>query len=81
MKKQNIIRLFRFGRKHLPIYRLGVSPGYVHPSKKSAQDYIGSYDPKTKKLNVNKNKLERYLKLNIELSSTVESILKKNKLI
>lgn len=81
MKKQLTIRLFRFGRKHKPFFRIGVSSGYTHPSKGNALEFIGSYDPVSKAFKINEDRAKYYIALNIELSNSVKSIFKNNQII
>lgn len=80
MKKNLIIKLCRFGKKHAPFYRFGVMPVFRHPSKRFALEYLGWYNPFTKEIKVNKERLEHYLSLNIALTDTVSSLLKKHNL-
>jgi ribosomal protein S16 len=81
MKKQLTIRLFRFGKKHQPFYRLGVSLGHTHPSRGAAKEFVGTYDPTTKILKVDQERVAYYLGLNTALSETVKSIFTKNLII
>lgn len=81
MKKQLTLRLFRFGRKHSPKFRLGVSQGFRHPSKGNAIEFVGFYDPNSKETKLNLERINHYLALNIELSDSVKSLLKKQQVI
>lgn len=67
-------------RKHLRKYRVAVAEKYRHVTKKSVED-IGWYDPYLKKLSIRQDRLNYYLALNIDISDTLRSILKKNSLI
>lgn len=56
------IRLQRMGRKALPIYRLAVQEAQRHPSSGRVVAYVGSYNPHTKDVKIDKDKVEFYLK-------------------
>lgn len=73
-----IARLQRIGKIHRAEYRLVVAEKRRHVSK-LAHEVLGNYNPATKKLTITKPEaLQKFLDLNIELSETVKSILKKN---
>lgn len=78
MQRKLTLKFCRFGRKHLPVFRLGVLPKYRHPSKQFAIEFIGWYNPINKKFAVNEEKLKEYLGLNIEITRSVESFLVNN---
>lgn len=46
------IRLQRVGRKGHPIYRVAVQEAHRHPSSGRVVEYIGTYDPHTKKASI-----------------------------
>jgi len=56
------IRLQRLGRKAMPVYRLAVQEAQRHPSSGRVVAYVGTYNPHTKEINLNKEKIEFYLK-------------------
>lgn len=56
------IRLQRLGRKAMPVYRLAVQESQRHPSSGRVVAYVGSYNPHTKEVKLNKEKIEYYLK-------------------
>src|SRR5688572_4135797 len=56
------IRLQRLGRKAMPVYRLAVQESQRHPSSGRVVAYVGSYNPHTKEVKINKEKVEFYLK-------------------
>ena len=68
-----VIRFKPMGRKHAKHYRLSVSQKTRHVTKKSHED-IGWYNPYTKESNVNQERLNHYLELNIEISDSVQSL-------
>lgn len=73
-----VIRLHRIGRVHKPFYRLVLAQKHKHVSKKFIHNF-GTYNPITKELKIiEAEKLQKYLDLNVELSDTVRSLLKKN---
>ena len=74
------IRLQRNGRTHLPVYRIIVQESQRHPLSGRVVAEIGSFDPQTKKLTLDKEKVEFYLKNGAQPSSRVAFILKKNKI-
>lgn len=56
------IRLQRLGRKAMPVYRLAVQEAQRHPSSGRVVTYVGTYNPHTKEVSLNKEKIEFYLK-------------------
>jgi len=78
MQRKLTLKFCRFGRKHLPIFRLGVLPKFKHPSNQFALEFVGWYNPVTKKFSVNEERLKYYLDLNIEITSSVQSFLANN---
>ncbi len=72
------IRMQRNGRTHLPVYRIIVQESQRHPLSGRVVAEIGSYNPETKNLTLNKEKVEFYLKNGAQPSSRVAFILKKN---
>jgi|694.fasta_scaffold02661_13 ribosomal protein S16 len=79
MKKNLVIKLCRFGRKHSPFYRFGVLPAYRNPNKNFALEYIGWYNPITKEYSVKQDRLDYYLSLNIQITPSSKAIFLKNK--
>jgi ribosomal protein S16 len=75
-----IIRLKPGGKKHRKHYRISIFEKHKHVTKKTVED-IGWYNPYTKEISVNKDRLDYYLSLNIEKSDTVGSLLKKHQYI
>lgn len=69
------IRLQRLGRKALPIYRLAVQESRRHPSSGRVVAYVGSYNPHTKDVSLNKEKVEFYLKNGAQPTPRVVRIL------
>lgn len=55
------IRLQRLGRKGYPTYRLAVQESQRHPSSGRVVAYVGSYNPHTKSITLDKEKVETYL--------------------
>ena len=68
------IRLQRNGRTHLPVYRIIVQESQRHPLSGRVVAEVGSFDPKTKKTVLNKEKVEFYLKNGAQPSTRVARI-------
>lgn len=71
------IRMQRNGRAHLPVYRIVVQEAQRHPLSGRVVAELGSYNPETKKVVVNKEKVEFYLKNGAQPSSRVAFVLGK----
>lgn len=56
------IRLQRLGRKAMPVYRLAVQEAQRHPSSGRVVTYVGAYNPHTKEVKIDKEKVSYYLK-------------------
>jgi small subunit ribosomal protein S16 len=74
------IRFYPTGRKHKKTYRIVAAQKTKHVSKKF-HEILGWYNPHTKDANLNKDRINHYLKLNTELSESVKSLLKKHALV
>jgi small subunit ribosomal protein S16 len=55
------IRLQRLGRKGYPVYRIAVQEAQRHPSSGRVVAYVGSYNPHTKEVSVQKDEAQKYL--------------------
>ena len=55
------IRLQRLGRKGYPVYRIAVQEAHRHPSSGRVVAYVGTYNPHTKDVKINKDEAEKYL--------------------
>lgn len=73
------IRLQRVGRKGYPVYRIAVQEAQRHPSSGRVVAYVGSYNPHTKEVNLNKEKIETYLGNGAQPSPRVVRILEAEK--
>ncbi len=71
------IRMQRNGRTHLPVYRIIVQEAQRHPLSGRVVAEVGNYNPETKKVVLNKEKVEFYLKNGAQPSSRVAFVLKK----
>jgi small subunit ribosomal protein S16 len=69
------IRLQRLGRKAMPVYRLAVQEAQRHPSSGRVIAYVGTYNPHTKEVTVNKEKIDFYLKNGAQPTPRVVRIL------
>ena len=72
------IRMQRNGRTHTPVYRIVVQESQRHPLSGRVVAEVGSFNPDTKKLVLDKAKVEFYLKNGAQPSSRVALILEKN---
>lgn len=73
------IRLQRLGRKALPIYRLAVQESRRHPSSGRVVAYVGNFNPHTKDVTLDKEKVEFYLKNGARPTPRVVRILAEQK--
>lgn len=69
------IRLQRLGRKAMPVYRVAVQEAQRHPSSGRVVAYVGAYNPHTKEVKLNKEKVEFYLKNGAQPSPRVVRLL------
>lgn len=72
------IRMQRKGRAHYPTYRIVVQESQRHPLSGRVVAEVGNYNPETKALTLDKEKVEKYLSNGAQPSSRVAFILKKN---
>ena len=71
------IRLQRNGRKALPLYRIVVQEAQRHPLSGRIVAQVGSYNPHTKEISLDKEKVEKYLGNGAQPSTRVIRILAK----
>src|SRR5690606_32515921 len=74
------IRLQRLGRKGYPVYRAAVQEAQRHPSSGRVVAYVGSYNPHTKDVKFDKEKVEFYLKNGAQPSPRVVKLLEAEKI-
>lgn len=74
------IRLQRIGRKDYPIYRVAVQESQRHPSSGRVVAYVGSYNPHTKEVKFNNEKVEKFLNNGAQPTPRVAKLLKENKI-
>jgi small subunit ribosomal protein S16 len=74
------IRLQRLGRKALPVYRVAVQESQRHPSSGRVVAYVGAYNPHTKEVKLDKEKIEFYLKNGAQPSPRVVRLLEADKI-
>lgn len=55
------IRLQRIGRQGYPVYRVAVQESQRHPSSGRVVAYVGAYNPHTKEVKLDTEKVEFYL--------------------
>ncbi len=70
------IRMQRNGRTHLPVYRIVVQESQRHPLSGRIVAEVGNYNPETKKVVLDKEKVEFYLKNGAQPSTRVARVLK-----
>ncbi len=75
------IRLQRMGRKGTPIYRIAVQESQRHPSSGRVVAYVGSYNPHTKHVTVDKEKVEKYLSNGAQPTPRVVKLLSAEKVV
>ena len=69
------IRMQRNGRVHAPVYRIVVQESRRHPLSGRVVAEVGNYNPETKKVVLDKEKIEFYLKNGAQPSSRVARVL------
>lgn len=74
------IRLQRLGRKALPVYRVAVQESHRHPSSGRVVAYIGSYNPHTKAVKFDTEKVTFYLKNGAQPTPRVVRLLQEQKI-
>lgn len=70
------IRLQRIGRKGYPVYRIAVQEAQRHPSSGRVVAYVGSYNPHTKEVNLQKETAQKYLDNGAQPTPRVVKLLK-----
>lgn len=73
------IRLTRRGKKKQPIYRIVVAE-HTRPVKGKFIEILGFYNPRTKEIGLNKEKIEKWLGNGAQPSDSVAMILRKEKI-
>lgn len=71
------IRMQRNGRAHTPVYRIVVQEAQRHPLSGRVVAEVGNYNPETKKVVLDKEKVEFYLSHGAQPSGRVAHVLKK----
>ena len=71
------IRMQRNGRVHAPVYRIVVQEAQRHPLSGRVVAEVGNYNPETKHVVLDKEKVEFYLSHGAQPSSRVALVLKK----
>jgi len=74
------IRFTRMGRKHLPHYRIVVTPNREKRDSKPIE-FLGTYSPLSKLMEIKKDRVEYWLSVGAQPSKTVKNLLVKNKII
>ncbi len=73
------IRLQRLGRKALPVYRLAVQESHRHPSSGRVVAYVGSFNPHTKAVKIDTEKVSFYLTNGAQPTPRVVRLLQQEK--
>ena len=71
------IRMQRNGRVHAPVYRIVVQEAQRHPLSGRVVAEVGNYNPETKRVVLDKEKVQFYLEHGAQPSSRVAYVLKK----
>lgn len=71
------LRLQRVGRKKLPQYRLIAQEHSLQPTSGKVAAYLGTYNPHSKEVNINKEEVEKYLGNGAQPTNRVAILLKK----
>lgn len=69
------IRLQRLGRKAMPVYRLAVQESRRHPSSGRVVAYVGTFNPHSKAVAIDAEKVSFYLKNGAQPTPRVVRIL------
>ena len=70
------IRLQRIGRSGYPVYRIAVQEAQRHPSSGRVVAYVGTYNPHTKDVTVQKEAVQKYLDNGAQPTPRVVKLLK-----
>ncbi len=70
------IRLQRLGRKGYPVYRIAVQEAQRHPSSGRVVAYVGTYNPHTKEVTLQKEDAQKYLDNGAQPTPRVVKLLK-----
>src|ERR1700754_1786310 len=70
------IRLQRIGRAGYPVYRVAVQESQRHPSSGRVVAYVGSYNPHTKDVNIQKDAVQKFLDNGAQPTPRVVKLLK-----
>lgn len=73
-----VIRLQRTGRTNLAHYRLIVQDKRNHPKRGKVVAYVGTYNPYTKAVSLDKDKLSLFLQNGAQPTNTVARLCKSN---
>jgi small subunit ribosomal protein S16 len=73
------IRLQRIGRKGTPVYRVAVQESRRHPSSGRVVAYVGSYNPHSKEVKIDTDKVSLYLKNGAQPTPRVVRLLNEQK--
>lgn len=73
------IRLQRIGRQGYPVYRVAVQESQRHPSSGRVVAYVGAYNPHTKEVKLDTDKVEFYLKNGAQPTPRVVKLLSDQK--
>jgi len=76
-----IIRLQRVGRKNDPNFRMVVVEKKRAPKSGASLETVGSYNPKTKKVQLKNDRIKHWLMKGVQLSDTAHNMLVKAKII
>ncbi|MBM3257569.1 MAG: 30S ribosomal protein S16 [Candidatus Liptonbacteria bacterium] len=75
-----VIRLQRIGKKHQPSYRIAVAERRSKVGAPPTED-LGSYEPSSKKITVNKERVAHWIKVGAQPSATIWNLFVKEKVV
>ncbi len=76
-----IIRLQRVGRTNDPNFRIVLIESKRAPKSGAVLEILGSYNPKTKNINLKTDRIKNWLEHGVQISDTVHNLFVSNKII
>lgn len=71
------IRLQRLGKAHYATYRIVVQDSHSHPTSGKVVSYLGSYNPHTKAVELNKDDANKFLSNGAQPTTRVAALFEK----
>ena len=76
-----VLRLQRVGRKNDPSFRVVVNEKWRSAKAGRFIELVGSYNPRTKAVNLNGERIRYWISVGVQPSGTVQNLLVSNKII